>query len=70
MAAMMITTMVPTTAFASEADFFADSAEAVSEDANQENWDTSEELFRTISSKTHGKWKAQDIINSNLPIMQ
>ena len=44
MAAMMITTMVPTTAFASEADFFADSAEAVSEEANQENWDASEEF--------------------------
>ena len=44
MAAMMITTMVPTTAFASEADFFADSAEAVSEEANQENWGASEEF--------------------------
>lgn len=44
MAAMMITTMVPTTAFASEADFFADSAEAVSEETNQENWGASEEF--------------------------
>ena len=54
MAAMMVTTMVPTTAFASEADFFADSAEASSEEVNQESGDVSEEFSDGIGFTDDG----------------